>query len=148
MSPSLTFAQLESISDQVADTETGSLKPVWYDEEKFKRGQAFYKKHVTGVLLSWQCFMVTLLNLRGVLDAIVFTEKSDTREKAFVRYFITFYHIQGWMEGDLWDKTSQACRSISIVRAMHRNVARKMNETMTDKVYKIEQPRNKKKKRF
>ena len=117
------------------DSKLPSYKPpAWYDEEKFIRGQDFFRRHVAAIGLSMHCSLVSGFSIINLLEPLVFTNESNTPEKAFRRYVLTFYHIFMWMTGDLFDHSSRAHRSIVTVRGMHRNVAKRMALARKDKV--------------
>ena len=110
------------------------VKPEWYDDAKFKRGQAFFRRHVAAIGLSMHCSLVSGLSIVNLLEPLVFTNQSDTAERSFRRYLLTFYHIFMWMTSDIWDKSSKGYKSMKTVRGMHKNVARRMREAYKDKV--------------
>ena len=39
------------------------VKPDWYDDAKFKRGQAFFRRHVAAIGLSRHCSLVSGLSI-------------------------------------------------------------------------------------
>ena len=113
------------------------VKPSWYDDTKFKRGQDFFRRHVAAIGLSMHCSLVSGFSLSNLLEPLVFTHESDTPSKSYKRYLYTFYHIFTWMTTDVWDKTSKGYRSLKTVRCMHKNVAKKMEQAYHDKVRAI-----------
>ena len=126
--------ELATGADRSGDTGSSDELPPWYDDAKFKRGQAFFKRHIAALGLAMHCSLVSGFSIINLLEPLVYTQKSDTPDKAFKRYVLTFYHIYQWMMGDLWDERSKAYRSMRIVRGMHRNVARSMNKAYKSKV--------------
>lgn len=111
------------------------IKPAWYCEEKFQRGRDFFNQHKAAIVFSMHCSLVAGFSIINLLEPLVFTRQSDTGEKAFKRYLLTFYHIYKWMTEDIWDRMSEAYQSLEIVRNMHGNVARRMSAKKPDKVY-------------
>ena len=125
-------------TDLIGDSKLPIYKPpAWYDEEKFIRGQNFFRLHVAAVGLSMHCSLVSGFSIVNLLEPLVFTNESNTPEKALRRYVLTFYHIFMWMTGDLFDRSSKAHRSIVTVRGMHRNVAKRMALARKDKVKSV-----------
>ena len=127
--------QLQSGHDQEGDSKIISHEaPSWYDQEKFQRGQNFFRRHVAAIGLSMHCSLVSGFSIINLLEPLVFTRESNTPEKSLKRYLLTFYHIFMWMTGDLFDQSSKAYRSILTVRGMHKNVAKRMANAINDKV--------------
>ena len=136
MSTASTLDSLKNGSNLPGDSKSSSdEKPVWYDHGKFTRGQTFFKRHVAAIGYSMHLSLVSGFSIVNLLDPLVFTEASDTPEKALKRYVMTFYHIFLWMTGDVWDKSSKTYKSLKTVRGMHSHVAKRMKSKHPDQTY-------------
>lgn len=131
-----------SVSDishgSVQDGDSGSssdVKPPWYSHEKFERGREFFLRHMACITFSMHCSLVSGFSINNLLEPLVFTQQSDTGEKAFRRYLQTFYHIYLWMTEDVWEASSDGYTSLRIVRSMHGSVARRMSSKNAHKLY-------------
>ena len=101
-----------------------NVKPEWYDEERFMRGQAFFKRHEAALGMVMHCGVLAEFSIKSVVEPLVFNDVSTTPMGAYKRYGYARCHILNWMTSDLWDKTSEAYRSITSVRGVHLKVAR------------------------
>ena len=56
---------------------------------------------------------------------LVYTEQSDTPEKALKRYLATFEHVHSWFTGNVWDAEGKSSAYVSVkrVRGMHNKVS-------------------------
>ncbi len=54
----------------------------------------------------------------------MYTEQSDTPEKALKRYLATFEHVHSWFTGNVWDAEGKSPAHVSVkrVRGMHNKV--------------------------
>lgn len=101
-------------------------KPPWLDEERFELGKKFMKDHLVVHLLALYCSLLSGLSVANLLTALVFTDKSHTPRRSFLRYIRTYTHIVWWIYGNIWDPNDNAYKSISVVRKMHSNVSQAM----------------------
>ena len=60
---------------------------------------------------------------KDLLDVLVFTNRSETPNKAFWRYFHTLLHTDSWFMTDIFDSRSAGYKSIKKVRIIHNSVA-------------------------
>lgn len=100
-----------------------SVKPNWLDVEKFKRGQKFARDHLFCINFAEMVSLFILFAQKSSLGPLIFTEKSDSPFKAFVRYLNTLKKLISWYTDDIWsDKESTGKKNINIVRGMHKTV--------------------------
>lgn len=121
---------LESGATEACDESSAQDdRPAWLDIEKFKRGQQFFQKHIVVATLAMHCSLVVGFSLVNLLNALVFTQKSNTPGKAMKRYLDTFLHIYKWHTGDVWNNPDDpAYQSLRHVREMHHKVAENLRE--------------------
>ena len=101
--------------------------PEWLDQEKFKRGQLFFQKHVIAIINILYQSLTIGLGLRVLLEPLVYTKQSHTAQKSRKRYLQTFFHLLAWHTGDVWQPGSRAYKSVQDVRKMHNRVSQSMN---------------------
>lgn len=130
----LTLKDLQQGENERGDSGNSSdEEPSWYDHDRFCRGQLFFQKHVAAIGFSMHLSLVSGFSIINLLEPLVFTNASNTAEKAVKRYLLTFYHIFLWLTGDVWDKTGKAYRSLKTVRGMHNKTAKDMMEKLGGK---------------
>ena len=101
--------------------------PSWFDKDRFKRGQEFYLRYMTSCSLAMHYSLVVGFSVTSLLEALVFTERSETPAKSIKRYLDTAVHIFLWHTGDVWNNPEDpGYKSLREVRKMHSNVARDM----------------------
>ena len=107
--------------------------PQWLDVDKMRRGQEFARKNLGSLGIAWHYSLTIGFCLTNLLQALVFTNNSNSPEKAFPRYIHTFIHIYRWITGDFWENSEgkdttkdTTFRSLMRVRGMHNGVARAM----------------------
>jgi hypothetical protein len=124
------LSDLKKVDDVPGDCGNPMDKvPEWMDFERFRRGREFFYKHCAAVFLAMHCSLVTGLSIINLLQPLVFTEQSNTAEKAYNRYFQTFLHIALWHYDDVWDAPNgRAHKSVKLVRRMHTSIAARMNK--------------------
>lgn len=103
-------------------------RPEWFNEDRFQRGQQFFRKHLAAHLLALYCSLLSGLGVVNLLVALIFTGQSDTPSKAYARYLRTYFHICWWVYGNIWDKENNAYKSISNVRNLHHGVSQAMKK--------------------
>lgn len=69
-----------------------------------------------------------MYNIFEGLAPLLCTGNSATVPALFNRYLSTVVQIKSWFEGDPFDPSSKAYRSLKVVRSFHRQVAAKLNE--------------------
>lgn len=75
--------------------------PSWYNEEKYKTGQKYFRDNRFGHMMSNFCGLLTLIGEPKGLKILMSTEKSSTKETARRRYVSTTLHMLSWYEIDL-----------------------------------------------
>nr|XP_023029588.1 uncharacterized protein LOC111517618 [Leptinotarsa decemlineata] len=99
--------------------------PPYYDEIMFKKGQAFFHKHIFGLFLSKLLGLLALLSLPS-LRILMMTRKSSTPMTAYKRYMGTIFHMCVWYDSD-FQPGSKLWKSIANVRNMHNAASKRSN---------------------
>ena len=132
----LTLTDLHEGCNEAGDCGNDSeSQPPWMDEDKFRRGQKFFREHAMAILLALYCSLTTGLSVSNLLDPLVFTKKSDTPKKALQRYVHTFLHVALWHTGNVWDPKERAHKSVQNVRKMHNHVGKQMQGESGPRLY-------------
>lgn len=105
-------------------TDQKSL-PIWFDPEKFKRGQEYFKRNYFVMFVAKLSGLLLVLSVPSTLKVLVFTGKSSEPGKAFRRYMDTICHMRDWYFGDISDSESDLHKSLIKVRGLHCCAARK-----------------------
>jgi hypothetical protein len=103
------------------------VPPEWLDMKKFMLGQNFAIKHTASLCFAELLSLFMIFNFKGGLDALIYTNKSNTPFTAFKRYTSTFNRVYSWYTTNIWDASTTGARNISTVRAMHRNLRDHIN---------------------
>jgi hypothetical protein len=112
------------------------ILPDWMDRDRFRRGQQFFVRHLAGTVLALLCSLTLGFSITGLLNALVFTGRSDQPATALRRYVETLVHVFLWHTTDVWDAKSAGYRSLESVRGLHGKVASAMNrDHHKDKVH-------------
>ncbi len=104
-------------------------EPVWLDKDKFRRGQAFFQKHILSITNAMNVALVIGFSLRNLAEPLAYTKQSDEPRKSLRRYLKTFYYLLVWHTGDVWEVGSYAYNAVQSVRKMHSTVSNSMNKT-------------------
>lgn len=131
--------QLKEIMDDLIEGQrfpcyTGDLpkgKPEWFNEKKFKAGQRLTEKYFNGVFFADIVSLTMLLFSPQVLRPLIFTQKSETPDKAYRRYVQTSAIVACWYRDDIWDEGSAARRTLRMVRKYHSDAAATVNDPQT-----------------
>lgn len=113
-------------SDQ--DQPNVSNKPDWFDEELFKQAKSVYERHFMGINFAHLSGLLLLVRIDSIYETLSKTGESDSVSKLFKRYYHTVKHVKTWYEGDIFEESSEAHRSLLIVRGMHNKVSKKLND--------------------
>ncbi|BFZ07190.1 hypothetical protein BsWGS_10229 [Bradybaena similaris] len=123
---------------QIKDLECGKLvdgdsaaalsPPDDFDMDKFHRGRRFFRDNLFSCSVAMYFSLIIGMSVPEFLEALVFTEQSDTPAKAFQRFAKTFHHVALWHYGNVWEKDSNAQKSICQVRQMHKMVREQMKK--------------------
>lgn len=110
-----------------ADIDTYEIHlPPWFDEEKFKRGQRYFRDNLTAIVTAGFCGLISVLAVPSILDVIIFTERSATLTKAYKRYVLTVLHTLNWYQEEL-RPGSNSWKSLEYVRRIHAVSGKKAN---------------------
>lgn len=113
------------------DGDCGSdptIPPPWLDLERLARTEVFLKKHAFTMALIWHCSLTIGFSLNSLLEALVFTGKSNTPQKSIARYTATFQRLLDWHMGNVFDSSTKAFSSVQDVRHMHAGVRMSMDQ--------------------
>lgn len=105
------------------------VKPTWLNVEKCKQGQKFAQKYYFGVNYAEMVSLYLLFLDHENLGVLIYTQKSHTPFKAYRRYLSTVLRVKSWLETEFWNPNELGYKNLKIVRAMHLNVSKKLNET-------------------
>lgn len=95
------------------------FKPVWLNEEKFIKGQEFFKRFVLSVCVGFFMALLVGFAVPPLAEAVLFTNNSTGAEKSRKRYLATLAHIYSWHISDIFDPTSKGYASLKMVRNYH-----------------------------
>ncbi|KAF5303644.1 hypothetical protein FQA39_LY09891 [Lamprigera yunnana] len=107
--------------------------PPYYDEEKFKKGQQFYHKHVHSMFYGKLLGLLTVLSTPTLSQILVFTNMSNNSFTAYKRYLATVFHMCVWYEGN-FKPGSILWQSVSTVKSLHNSASKRF---CTAKGYRI-----------
>jgi len=97
-------------------------EPPWFDQEKFERGIAVFRKHTASVLFSYFLSLIAGFNLDVFLQTLLFTGQSSSPEVSGKRYFATLLYILQWYDKHITDSDSKGYKSLMKVRRIHHHV--------------------------
>ncbi len=110
--------------------------PKWLDMDRFRKGQTFIQKNIFANLMFLHFSLIVGFSVNNLLQALVFTNQSDTPIKSMKRYIMTGKHLIWWYTENVWEyPNGVAHKSIKLVRSMHKRVAKSMKTTYTDKLH-------------
>ncbi|XP_029709330.1 uncharacterized protein LOC115255401 isoform X2 [Aedes albopictus] len=92
--------------------------PPWFDRDKFKRGQRFFRNNYVAIMAAHMCGLVTVFAALSILKVLIFTKQSATPAAAYKRYYRTVLHIQSWYFEEL-EPASNSWKSLEYVRRIH-----------------------------
>ncbi|XP_066142864.1 uncharacterized protein [Euwallacea fornicatus] len=112
----------------ICDNDTDGLKnnelPPFYNEQMFKRGQAFFHQNIFGMCLgSLLGLMATLSNQSG-LAVLIMTKMSSSDYSAYKRYMSTIFHMLIWYDSEFKPGAS-LWTSLHCVKTKHNCVSKK-----------------------
>ena len=118
---------------QHGDSGLSPELPPDFDIMKFNRGRHFFKENIYSCTKAMFFSLIIGMSIPEFLEALIFTEETNTPAKALKRYLYTYSHVLKWHYGNVWDKTSTAHKSILLVRSMHDKVRNKMHAAHSDR---------------
>lgn len=98
--------------------------PPYYDEEKFKKGQQFYHKHVYGMFFGKLLGLLAVISTPTITNILVFTNMSSKPLTAYKRYLATVFHMCVWYDND-FKPGSKLWRSINAVKSLHNSASKR-----------------------
>lgn len=102
------------IGDQFAEMDR-PLKPVWFIEEKFLRGQQFFRNYVLSVVIAYFMSLLIGFVVPPLAEAVIFTSRSAGPENSRKRYMSTMAHIYTWHMYDIFDPMTRGYASLQMV---------------------------------
>ena len=108
------------------------LSPKVYSPEDIK---SFFHDHAFSIVFAWHCSLTIGFSLPTLLEALVFTNNSNTPKKALRRYVNTGTHLASWHNGNLFDSTTKAFGSLQGVRSGHAAVRKDMDSKLPGKTW-------------
>ncbi|XP_065223822.1 uncharacterized protein LOC135847988 [Planococcus citri] len=119
---------LQRLSDEAGHVPVDSEPlnvPVWFDAEKFKKGQQFFFKNYYAMFVTKLCGLIVVLSVPSVLKVLILTGKSNTPARAFRRYIDTIANVQEWYCSDLTEINSDSRKALITVRGKHCAASKK-----------------------
>lgn len=105
-----------------------ACRPAWFDPALFENAKSVYGRHFMGINFAHLSGLILLVRIASIYRTLSSTGKSDSVSKLFRRYYQTLIHVKQWYEGDIFEKGSDAYRSLLIVRGMHNKVSSTFND--------------------
>lgn len=101
------------------DSDTYEIHlPPWFDEDKFKRGQQYFRTNLTAIVTAGFCGLISVLSIPSIQDVLIFTGRSSTLTTAYKRYVLTVLHTLNWYLEEL-RPGSNSWKSLEYVRRIH-----------------------------
>lgn len=122
------MSKLEQGIDKNGNFDQDFRKPDWFDQKLFDEGRQFANKYNFACSMSSLTSLVLGLSFERLLEVLVYTNFSDTKEKSFWRYFDTGMHIRTWRETDVFEPGSAGNKSIRRIRQIHKVVRSRATE--------------------
>ena len=107
-------------------------KPKWFDQKLFDEGRQFMYKYELACGISSLISLILGLSFERLLNVLVFTNFSDTKEKSFWRYFDTARHVEMWFKTDVFEVGSEGNKSMKRIRQVHKMVRNKTTAHFND----------------
>lgn len=108
-----------------------SVRPIWYDEARFKRGQAVIKEHYVASANASAAGLLLFLQLPVGLVPLLSTGKSKNSTELFKRYFGAAEYMEEWFHQDPFDKNNRAYKTLSITKSLHLDAYKMMNKKIS-----------------
>ncbi|KAI5747000.1 hypothetical protein M8J77_010042 [Diaphorina citri] len=110
---------LEESKAEPLETTQCKAFPPWFDEKKFKRGQAYFHDNYFAMFVAKLSGLVVILAVPSILKVLIMTGKSAEPVTAFKRYLDTILHMLQWYNGNMADTKSSLHKSMMEVRGKH-----------------------------
>lgn len=127
------LADLKAGKDVSGDCgQSPTIPPQWLSPSVYTPEyiESFFKKHTFSIVFAWHCSLTIGFSLPTLLEALVFTNNSNTPKKALRRYVNTAIHLASWHNGDVFDSTTKAFASLQGVRSGHAAVRKDMDSKL------------------
>ncbi|KAL1512482.1 hypothetical protein ABEB36_002067 [Hypothenemus hampei] len=110
--------------DSVPSFNNQNDLPPFYDENMYKRGQAFFHKHIFSICFGNFLGLLADLSIQSSLSLLILTGMSGSDYKAYKRYISTMLHMLIWYEDD-FRPGSKLWISIRDVRNKHNTASKR-----------------------
>ncbi|XP_065085692.1 uncharacterized protein LOC135707738 [Ochlerotatus camptorhynchus] len=117
----LTQGEKKSLKDDLGEVTL----PDWYDEQKFKRAQQYFKRNFAAIYYATICGLLTVLAIPSILSALVFTTGKPSFRVAARRYLAALKHTINWYSDDLKAPGNGSFQSLIHVRRVHSTILRR-----------------------
>ncbi|XP_018014599.1 uncharacterized protein LOC108671550 [Hyalella azteca] len=118
------------------------VKPPWFDEAKFTRGQKLSKDNLVCVFLADLLFLLTVFSSPRILRTLILTGKSSCPFTALNRYVATIRAVVSWHNGDIWNPEDLAHKFLRHVMTSHKSLYTIANFQRKEEVDRIEVEEN------
>lgn len=121
--------------DESSEAFNNQELPRYYDEEMFKRGQAYFHKHIFGMFLGNLLGLLCGLAIKSSLAILILTHMSSSELTAYKRYVATIFHMLIWYDSE-FRPGSRLWESIKDVKSKHNSASKK---ALSNLKYRINQ---------
>ncbi|XP_062712961.1 uncharacterized protein LOC109411220 [Aedes albopictus] len=107
--------------------------PPWYEDDKFKRAQRYFKQNFFAMFVAKLCGLLVVLAVPSILNVLIYTNQSSTAVTAYRRYIATIMHTLNWYYEDLLPGTA-AWKSIAFVRRGHVAASKRSSAKLAGRI--------------
>lgn len=107
--------------------------PPWYNDEKYKRAQRYFKQNFFAMFVAKLCGLLVILAVPSILNVLVYTKQSSTAVTAYRRYIGTIMHTLNWYYEELLPGTA-SWKSLAYVRRGHVAVSKRSNAKLAGRI--------------
>ncbi|XP_021701928.1 uncharacterized protein LOC5577106 [Aedes aegypti] len=108
------------------DNLDGVTIPTWFNEQKFKRAQHYFRQNFAAIYYGTICGLLASLSIPSILNALVFsTGGKPSFRVAARRYLGALKHTVNWYCDDLASMKSGSWQSLNHVRQVHSTIQRR-----------------------
>lgn len=105
--------------------------PPWLDRERFYRARDIFNRFFFSIFFAHLAGLMLIVHIPSMVGPLLSTGNSSSMVCLFRRYLGTLQHVRRWYEGDVWNPSDAAHKSIVQVRNMHKRVGDKLNKQCT-----------------
>lgn len=116
--------------NEPCELEVPNCPPEWLDKQLFLEGRDFFWKNYFTVVFSSVLNLLIGISLPNLCHPLVLTRRSETVEKAFVRYSMTGHFIQRIYQELPWEEDG----AVQKINAYHSSAAKKMRQRTKDQL--------------